>query len=541
MAQVTPVPSLDLDFWLKKAHEWDQTDTLESQKDVCLHLPKLQEFLQHAYETLKHMSPNAAVEQFPPVGQLLGRLCENKFVLGHEETRNALICCLCCLQSSEPKSAVELKANSWVQNLLCHLFCSSEAIGHEEYKSIDKIGCTTVDYHSKLLKNIIASWIKQLTKPEGSNCENKLSGDYVRALSLRCIPILTLPDLVPLLEALLKYHSSEPKEVLDDEFLDRINNAILRKKILLSESAVLSLWLRHLPSLERAVLDLFQRLIAIQSKSLKEMEQIINDSVLAQAAQDPFIFRIIDNIFRNAILESDGNIKVITVVRLFTHLFIHIYQKNNTQVRFPLKAYFPNSDRLLVMALLRQPVGLQQDVCLAHLQSIIRMLSSVAKETRSRESVFESWFLLIHFGDWVDIAAELLMTSECEASDDLLWLLAFYYNPWNENQETSRTMTASRSVYERLLALRSSAAVCASKLQTLLEEEQQSGCHPCTLQLYRHLFIFFLLFSSEWHIAAKEFITHVSGILNIYINTLHKEMQHLLLFVVYRYIVILNG
>ncbi|XP_018106831.1 FA complementation group C L homeolog isoform X3 [Xenopus laevis] len=459
MAQVTPVPSLDLDFWLKKAHEWDQTDTLESQKDVCLHLPKLQEFLQHAYETLKHMSPNAAVEQFPPVGQLLGRLCENKFVLGHEETRNALICCLCCLQSSEPKSAVELKANSWVQNLLCHLFCSSEAIGHEEYKSIDKIGCTTVDYHSKLLKNIIASWIKQLTKPEGSNCENKLSGDYVRALSLRCIPILTLPDLVPLLEALLKYHSSEPKEVLDDEFLDRINNAILRKKILLSESAVLSLWLRHLPSLERAVLDLFQRLIAIQSKSLKEMEQIINDSVL---------------------------------------------------VRFPLKAYFPNSDRLLVMALLRQPVGLQQDVCLAHLQSIIRMLSSVAKETRSRESVFESWFLLIHFGDWVDIAAELLMTSECEASDDLLWLLAFYYNPWNENQETSRTMTASRSVYERLLALRSSAAVCASKLQTLLEEEQQSGCHPCTLQLYRHLFIFFLLFSSEWHIAAKEFITHMT-------------------------------
>ncbi|KAE8633250.1 hypothetical protein XENTR_v10001827 [Xenopus tropicalis] len=437
MAQAIPV--LGLEFWLKKAQEWDQTVILESQKDVCLHLPKLQEFLQQVYETLKHMSPSAAVEQFPPIGQLLGRLCENKFVVGHEETRNALIHCLCCLQSSEPKSAVELAANSWVKNLLCHLFCSSEAIGHEENQSINKIGCTTVDYHSKLLKNTITSWIKQLTKPENSNSENKLSGDNIRALSIRCIPILTLPDLIPLLEALLLYHGSEPKEVLDDEFLDRVNDAILRKKILLSESAVLSLWLRHLQSLEKAVLDLFQRLIAIQSKSLKEMEQIINDSFLVQAAQYPSIFRIIDNIFRNAILESDGNIKIITVVRLFTHVFLQLYQKNNTQVRFPLKAYFPHSNRSLVMALIRRPVGLPPDVCLAHLQSIIRMLSPVAKETRSRGSVFE-WFLLIHFGDWVDIAAELLMTSESESADDLLWLLAFYYNPWNENEETNRTM-----------------------------------------------------------------------------------------------------
>lgn len=58
MAQDTTVPKLNFEYWLNKAVEWGQTTTLQSQQDVCLHLPKLQEFLQQIYETLKHMVSN---------------------------------------------------------------------------------------------------------------------------------------------------------------------------------------------------------------------------------------------------------------------------------------------------------------------------------------------------------------------------------------------------------------------------------------------------------------------------------------------------
>ncbi|XP_075455236.1 Fanconi anemia group C protein isoform X2 [Ascaphus truei] len=443
MAQVAV---LNFECWLNKVVEWGQTTTLESQQDVCLHLPKLQEFLLQIYETLKHM------------------------------------------------------------NLLCHLFSSSELGSREEFTSIDSLGCTTADYYGKLFKNTISSLIKQL---KGNPL--KLSADHVRAMSVTCVPILTLPEVAPLLEALLAYHGSEPKEVLDDQFLDHVNDAVLRKKIVLSELAVLNLWLRHLPSLEKAALDLFQRLIAIQSKSLREMEHMIQDSLLPQAACHPSIFRIVDDIFRHALLEADGNHKVMTIIQFFTHCFIQVYQKDNLQPRFPLRTYFPRSNIALVMALLRQPLGLPSDACLQHLQSIIKMLKIVDNDERSHGSLFETWFLLIHFGDWVDIAAEQLLTSGSETSDDLLWLLAFYYNPCNENQQRSKTMVEARAVYDRLLMLQNNTPVSASPLQNAVDDGNKAkNFDPCTIQFIRHLCVSFLLFSPGWHAIAKEFIAHMT-------------------------------
>ncbi|KAM4706982.1 Fanconi anemia group C protein [Discoglossus pictus] len=508
MAQDTP--TLDLEFWLNKAVEWGQTTRLESQQDVCLHLPKLQESLIRIYETLKHMNPNTAIQRFPVIGQLLGRLCWNPFVVGHEDTQKALMSCLSCLYSSNPQSAVELRANSWIQNMLCHMFSSSELGYDEEHKTIDHLGSMTADYYGKLLKNIVSSLIKQLRGNEVGSKERFLI-DHVHSISILCIPILTLPVMVPLLEALLAYHASEPREALDEQFLESLNNAILGKKIAVSESAVLSLWLRHLPSLEKAVLDLFQRLIGIQSKSLKEMEHIIKDSFLPQAATHPAVFRVIDDIFRNALLESDGDIKVITIIRLFTHHFIQVYQKDNLQPRFPLRAFFPHNNLALVMTLLRHSLGLSSDKCLQHLQSIVKMLKSVDKDNRSHGNVFESWLLLIHFGDWVDIAAEQLLTSDSETSDDLLWLLAFYYNPCNENQERGRTMVESRAVYNSLVTLRNKTSVSALNLQDIFEDGVKSSkWHPCTLPLVRHLCVTFLLFTTEWHSLAKEFIAYMT-------------------------------
>ncbi|NXB70087.1 FANCC protein, partial [Donacobius atricapilla] len=287
MAQDTMVPKLDFEYWLDKAIEWGQATTLESQKDVCLHLPQLQEFLHQLYETIKHLGSTVAIQQFPLIGQLLGRLCWNPFVIGYDESQKTLMWCLCCLYSSEPQNAVELKANSWIRSLLCHLLCSSVWESNEAETSafISALGYTSADYYCHLVKNMVASLVTELRENQfnGLNIQESTSASHVNAVSIFCVPLITLPDLTPLLETLLLYHGGSSKEILSSEFLEAVNEAFLKKKISLPESAVFSLWLRHLPSLEKATLHLLDQLFSIQwngLNSLEEVARVIKDSLL---------------------------------------------------------------------------------------------------------------------------------------------------------------------------------------------------------------------------------------------------------------------
>ncbi|XP_072006941.1 Fanconi anemia group C protein isoform X3 [Engystomops pustulosus] len=429
-----PVAEMDIEPWLKKVVQWNNKTSLENQQDVCLHLPKLHEFLLEMYETLKHMEPSTSIQKFPALGQFLGRLCWNPFVVGHEDTQKMLICCLCCLTSSEPQSAIDRKANSWVKSLFCHLLSSSE----NERKDIHiflQLECTPDDYYEKLLKNIISTLIKRLRSQQDNQI---LSAEHVRSICVACIPFLTLAEVIPLLEALLLYHGPEPYEVLDNHFLDAVNDAFQKR----------------------------------------------------------------------AILESEGNFKVITIVQLFTLRFIHEYEKDTTMVRLPLKAYFSHEDTHLVLALLRKADGLASNICVQHLQTIVKMLRTVDSEERSFENVFQSWFLLIRLGGWVDIAAEQLLTSDPEISDDLLWLLAFYYNPCNGSQSRGRTMVEAKAVYEQLVSLRRSSSICANSVYKLFAGE--NTWHPCTRQLIRYLCVTFIVLCPEWHSVAQDCVSHMT-------------------------------
>lgn len=53
-----------------------------------------------------------------------------------------------------------------------------------------------------------------------------------------------------------------------------------RKKIPLSKSAVVQLWLRHLPSLEKALLKYFESLIFGHPSSVEEMIHLTESSLL---------------------------------------------------------------------------------------------------------------------------------------------------------------------------------------------------------------------------------------------------------------------
>ncbi|NXK94667.1 FANCC protein, partial [Formicarius rufipectus] len=534
MAQDNTVPKLNFKYWLDKAIEWGQATTLESQKDVCLHLPQLQEFLRHLYETLKDRASTVAIQQFPLIGQLLGRLCWNPFVIGYDESQKTLMWCLCCLYSSEPQNPVELKANSWIRSLLCHLLSSSKWESNEAETSpfISNLGYTSEDYYCHLVKSMVFSLVTELRENQfnGLNIQGSLSASHVNAVSIFCVPLITLPDLTPLLETLLLYHGGSSKEILCSEFLEAVNEAFLKKKISLPESAVFSLWLRHLPSLEKATLHLLEQLVSIQLNSLEEVACVIKDSLLPQAASHPAIFRIVNEIFKNALLETDGTPEVMTIIQVFTQLFLQTHQNENKQHKFPLKAYFPYHHQPLVRRLLRRPSELPNTSWCQHLKYISNMVKALVEDTNISclTDLFEIWFLVACFGEWLDIAAEQLLKVAIEP-DALLWLLAFYYCPQNENQQRTQTMVEVQAIYNHLMMLFSCTDLSLTDLEAAVHRimDIEQCCNQCLLI---HLLINFLLFSSGGHMIAQECIYRITETTDT-----SKDVYSLLIRTAYRF------
>ncbi|KFO28473.1 Fanconi anemia group C protein [Fukomys damarensis] len=340
-----------------------------------------------------------------------------------------------------------------------------------------------------------------------------MAPERVASLSQVCVPLVTLPDFEPLVEAMLTYHGCEPQEVLCPAFFEAVNEAFLLKKISLPTPAVVSLWLRHLPSLEKAMLHLFAKLIPSERNCLRRIECFIKDSLLPQAACHPAIFRLVDEMFRCALLETDGAPEVLAVTQVFTRCFVEALEKENKQLRFAFKTYFPYASPSLATVLLRHPEDTPQGCRLQLLQRISRMLQEVVEDQPcgSCGAPFESWFLFIHFGGWADMAAEQLLRSETEAPvAALLWLLAFYYRPLDSSQRRAQAMAEVEAVLSRLqlLMLPRSTPVSAEELQAATgkgssADPTQSACR----QLIRHLLLNFLLWAPGGHTIAREAIS----------------------------------
>ncbi|NXP72242.1 FANCC protein, partial [Ramphastos sulfuratus] len=337
-----------------------------------------------------------------------------------------------------------------------------------------------------------------------------VSDSHVNAVSHFCLPLITLPDLTPLLETLLCYHGGASKEILSSEFLEAVNEAFLKKKISLSASGVSSLWLRHLPSLEKAMLYLLDQLVSIQLNSLEEVACVIKDSFLPQAASHPAIFRIVNEIFKNALLETSGALEIITAIQVFMQLFLEALQNENKQHKFPLKAYFPYHHQPLVAALFKRPFELPTTYWSQHLKHISDILKALVEDTSisSVDDLFEIWFLVAGFGEWLDIAVEQLLKAAVEPYA-LLWLLAFYYCPQNENQQRTQTMVEAQAVYSHLMTLFSCTVLSVKDLEAAVHSVTDTE-QCCIQHLITHLLTYFLLFSSGGHTIAQELIYHIT-------------------------------
>lgn len=219
----------DYQFWMQKLSVWDQASTLETQQDTCLHLPQFQEFLRQMYEALREMDSRTIVEKFPTIGQLLAKSCWNPFILAYDESQKILTWCLRCLVNKEPQTSEESKLNSWIRGLLSHILSAFRFNIKEVGLFTECLGYAPTDYHPGLLKNMVLSLVSELRENHlnGFNTQRRMAPERVASLSRVCVPLVTLPDLEPLVEALLVYHGHEPQEVLWTEFFEVVNEAFL--------------------------------------------------------------------------------------------------------------------------------------------------------------------------------------------------------------------------------------------------------------------------------------------------------------------------
>ncbi|XP_005722434.1 Fanconi anemia group C protein [Pundamilia nyererei] len=108
----------EMQFWLDKAVAWGQADSPDTQKDTCLHMSRLRDFLHQLLTQVNSMSSTTeTMKRLPFLGQLLGRLCWNPYVTVCDTSRGLLLGCLWGLYSERPSNAVEKKANQWIREL----------------------------------------------------------------------------------------------------------------------------------------------------------------------------------------------------------------------------------------------------------------------------------------------------------------------------------------------------------------------------------------------------------------------------------------
>ncbi|XP_038188337.1 Fanconi anemia group C protein [Arvicola amphibius] len=504
----------DYQFWLQKLSIWEKASSKETQQDTCLHLSRFQEFLKQMYEILKEMDSRAILERFPKIGQLLAKTCWNPLILAYDESQKFLIWCLCCLMNKEPRTPGESELNFWIRGLLSHVLSAFRFDVKEVALFTESLGYEPVDYCPSLLKNMVLSSVSELRESHlnGLNTQSRMAPERMMCLSQVCVPLVTLPDFEPLVGALLTYHGHEPQEVLSPEFFDAVNEAFLSRKIILPVSSVVSLWFRHLPSLEKAVLHLFEKLLSSKRNCLREMECRIQDSLLPQAACHPAIFRIVDEMFRSVLLETDGAPEVLAALQVFMSCWADALEKEHKQMKFSLKTYFPYAAPSLTALLSQHPEAIPQRHRLQPLLNISQLLREAVEDHShgSQRDPFESWFLFTHFGGWVDLAVEQLLQEEAEPPADLLWLLVFYYSPQDGSRQRAQTMVELKALLSRLLMLLRSDPLSAADLLKVAEIPSADPRPPVCRQLVRRLLLSLLLWTPEGHAVAWEAVTHMA-------------------------------
>ncbi|XP_051509287.1 Fanconi anemia group C protein isoform X2 [Myxocyprinus asiaticus] len=498
----------EVQFWMAKAVNWGETISSSALLDTSRHLSSLRIFLQHVLQALQQMSSTSeALHTFPFVGQFLGRLCWNPCVIADERSQSLLLRCLSCLYSAEPLNAVERKANMWIKNLLCHLI--SEEEGSVAHATGKHAGSAPKQYYEEALEKVVSLMIEKVIKSFDSlpNSSARCSYGNINTMSMACVPLVTRPQMSPLISGLLKHSILCVSSCLNEEFIEAVNEAWLRKRHVIDEEAVVALWCHSPTFLEGAALKLLESVLSDPETVTQNLEKHVNESLLPQAsALHCHIFLIVNEIYRNVLMEIDENLPVKTLIQVYTLCFLQRLTGQKPKDRLPHRAFFPNVKPSLLGPLLTPPSEVPREAWLDHLSWIRSLLQSVVEneeegdDVRAYQAVFEAWFLLVQCGFWVDTAAELLVLAAPENSEPLLWLLTFFHHPTNRGHQRSQ-----QTVRDLTMELQAVAREAWAHIRVLFLAHSPPPRHYCAVKellssnlstnLVLHLFLNFAVFS----------------------------------------------
>ncbi|XP_076859741.1 Fanconi anemia group C protein isoform X2 [Brachyhypopomus gauderio] len=483
-----------LSFWLDKAVKWGQATSPSAQRDMSRHLGSLRSFLQQLLHTLQLMSSTTeAIKSIPLVGQFLGRLCWNPYVTADGESAGLLLRCVCRLYSAAPQNAVERRANDWIRNLLCHL--TSEEEGSTAH-ALERLACSAPQHSSShTLHKMVALLTEEVTVSCSASAETleRCSCDRIHALSVACVPLVTCPEAAPLIGVLLKHRISCGCSHLSEEFIEAVSTALLRKKLVLEDVAVMALWCHNLSCLEGAVLSLLESVLSDPGAVMWSLDEVVRDSLLpkASALHCP-IFLVVNEVFRNVLMKMGENVAVGVLLQVFTSCFLQTRSGQRQQERLPLRAFFPHVPHNLLMPLLTEPSEVPRQAWQEHVTWIGRLLPSMPRDQeegdspRQRWAVLQAWFLLVQCGHWVDVAAELLVSAESKQSEPLLYLLMFYHHPTNRGHQSARQTMMVREVWGHMRILFLAHTLPPERLSAVLTQVELKRKAECLLASVRH-------------------------------------------------------
>ncbi|XP_029999900.1 Fanconi anemia group C protein [Sphaeramia orbicularis] len=451
----------EMQLWLEKVMAWGQADSPDNQRDICLHLSRLRDFLQKLLTHIGSMSSTTeAMKTLPLLGQFLGQLCWIPYVTADAPSRALLFQCLWGLYSEHPDNAMERKANQWIRKVLCQITTDDDD-GAAQALLMD-VGLPPAEYHLKVLKKTVALLRENIGKSCSSPCgiSQRCSCDRILATSEACVPLVTCPEAASLIGALLQTPLTCTKAALSEDFLDALSSAYSCQRLSLEEQAVVSLWYHSLSSLEEAVLSLLESVLANTRPTPQRLEQQLAQSLLPKACvQHCSIFLVVNDIFRFTLKQAEENESVRRLIQAFTSCFLRELALQEPRKRVPLKAFFPQSPQSLLVPLLTKPSEMPQDAWRHHLNWLSGSLQRLAEEeedrdgdgsTRGHHKLFEAWFLLVRCAHWVEVAIQLLVTAGSEDCSLLLWLLSFYHHPTNRGHHRDEQLVRIKEAWDHL-------------------------------------------------------------------------------------------
>ncbi|XP_059192485.1 Fanconi anemia group C protein [Centropristis striata] len=457
-----PLPNVqEMQFWLDKAVAWGQADSADTQKDTCLHLSRLKDFLQQLLTHINNMgSTTETMKKLPLLGQFIGRLCWNPYVTADATGRGLLFQCLWGLYSEHPGDAVERKANQWIRKVLCQL--ATEEDDDAAQTLMKQLGVPLKEYHLKVLRKMVALLQENIGKGCGSLGEinQRCSCDNILVTSEACVPLVTCPEAAPLIGALLQQAVPCVRAALSEDFLDALSSAYSSHCLSLEEQAVVSLWYHNLPSLEEAVLSLLESVLTNTGSTPQTIKQQLAQSLLPKAcAQHCSMFLVVNDIFRSILKQAEGNESVKYLIQTFTSCFLRELALLQHQTSVSLKALFPQSPQSLLTPLLTLSSEMPREAWRHHLNWLSGSLQKLTEEedegsgdsssssSRGLHKVFEAWFLLVQCAHWVQVAVNLLVTSGSEDCGALLWLLTFYHHPTNRGHHRAQQLVHAKEAW----------------------------------------------------------------------------------------------